>query len=160
MLYGQCMAVLPMADEELEMCPLATCFQAVGQCSCSVQMISRCILLESTPTTGCRHKEVELAHRMPSGLANAESTNSKHACLFGKIAMDIMQVKLDLSAGCFESSGNYHALCRMFCMYSSCGQPNSVQATQGCFQQNSRHSTKMSIASGHSGYPMINLDVE
>jgi hypothetical protein len=36
---------------------------------------------------------------MPSGLANAESTNSKHVCLFGKIAMDIMQVKLDLSAG-------------------------------------------------------------
>lgn len=36
---------------------------------------------------------------MPSGLANAESTDSKHVCLFGKIAMNIMQVKLDLSAG-------------------------------------------------------------
>ncbi len=81
------------------MCLLATCFQAVGQCLCSVQMIPICILLESTPITGCRHKETELAHRMLSGLANDQSTNSKHVCLFGKIAMDIMQVKLDLSAG-------------------------------------------------------------
>lgn len=54
-----------------------------------------------------------MAHRMPSGLANAESTNAKHAFLFGKIATDVRQVKLDLSAGFFDPSGKYHAL-RMF----------------------------------------------
>lgn len=35
----------------------------------------------------------------------------------------------------------------MIYMYSRCGQPNILQATQGCFQQISRHTTKMSIAS-------------
>ncbi len=107
-----------LADEAIEMCLLATCKQWGSVCaSCNITPI----LLESTPITGCRHREVELAHRTPSALANVESANCNwHACMFGGTALDIMQVKLDLSA-C-----KYHALCGMLCMCSSCGQPSSL----------------------------------
>ena len=130
--------------------------QAVGQCLCFMQTTS--ILLESTPITGCRHREVELAHRTPSGLANVESANCNwHACMHACLA-ELPWTSCRSSWTCPHASTMHYAEC------CACAVVVDNQALymytpsvdiQGCCQQYSRHFTEMSIASSHSGCPML-----